>query len=390
MEGARAPSSYQEESVTDEENRFSITECEIKSEPDRVDENRAQACSEQKGRLQKQVREAQQGFRDHTRLIFALTTHSQEPDASSASASLPPGAYYAYRTATLETASSRASSPIAVHSQNPTDIQEATAECALPAQTSLVFEGQFVSHDDLSSGGNRHRLIVFGVMICVVIVAIAVGGVIGARAMNDDVNVVQVPATRTCDLEQIVSECLERGRSGQMSPSVISEECEASHDLLLLFWIPEAFPDFSLNALSCQPANMALYALTASSEGNQTNSSLLNQFVLAVLYFELNGTQTRLQGEWLWGGDECEWDGVKCDAKTSEVVEIEVGRVGLQGTLPSEMGLLTTLSEFMAIGLFEFHFRVPDTYIYVSCIECVRKQHRRTDSFQPWRALTSG
>jgi len=90
---------------------------------------------------------------------------------------------------------------------------------------------------------------------------------------------------------------------------------------------------------------------------------LMDRFVLAVLYFATGGPFWTKSFDFLSNTSACEWhdqifrEGVYCETG-EEVSHIWIGRVGLDGTLPSELGDLKLLE---SIGLFDYglHGAIP-------------------------------
>ena len=100
---------------------------------------------------------------------------------------------------------------------------------------------------------------------------------------------------------------------------------------------------------------MALHDTSSSISGSGTRNekTLLNQYVLALIYTTLSGPTWSHSAEWMsLVVNECLWDGIICasdlDFDQGNVVDFHVkklnlGQMNLVGTLPSEIGLLTDL-----------------------------------------------
>ena len=101
----------------------------------------------------------------------------------------------------------------------------------------------------------------------------------------------------------------------------------------------------NLSENSCLPANLAVWSIAATAPKNATLISILHRYVLGTLFFETKGPTSWYRGDkWLTAESECSWYGVSCN----EVLEgISLPKNGLSGPLPSQLGLLPALCEYM-------------------------------------------
>jgi Leucine-rich repeat (LRR) protein len=81
------------------------------------------------------------------------------------------------------------------------------------------------------------------------------------------------------------------------------------------------------------------------------DDTLVQRYVLAVLYFETNGDEwfncTRFHNSscaFLSAAGECRWGGIGCD-DTNSVARINIDKNNLNGPIPTEMGALSRLDE---------------------------------------------
>ena len=94
-------------------------------------------------------------------------------------------------------------------------------------------------------------------------------------------------------------------------------------------------------------------SLHDTSSGTRNEKTLMNQFVLALLYTTLGGPRWNHPTQWMsLDVSECDWDGVICasdlDFDQGNVVDFHVEKLNLAqmnlvGSLPSEIGILTDL-----------------------------------------------
>ena len=64
--------------------------------------------------------------------------------------------------------------------------------------------------------------------------------------------------------------------------------------------------------------------------------------VTRMVYESTNGPAWTSKPEWL-SGHPCAFAGITCDAANEEITKIKLGKVGAEGELPSQLGLLSQL-----------------------------------------------
>jgi hypothetical protein len=108
-----------------------------------------------------------------------------------------------------------------------------------------------------------------------------------------------------------------------------------------------------LLALSIAVANET--SLYSNTDEKSSNNTLLQYWALATLYFALDGQNWRIDRNWLTGIFPCNdddihgWYGISClegTMTTSIVDKIQLRSNNLMGSLPTEIGLLTSLRTF--------------------------------------------
>jgi hypothetical protein len=104
------------------------------------------------------------------------------------------------------------------------------------------------------------------------------------------------------------------------------------------------------------PQNMAFTWLVVNNTnlGNYTNETIIQRYALATLYFSTDGGESwKRNARWLDDSSECgSWqdysdDGTVSCTDTGAVVQLDLRFSNLSGTLPPEMGLLSSLGKFV-------------------------------------------
>lgn len=103
-----------------------------------------------------------------------------------------------------------------------------------------------------------------------------------------------------------------------------------------------------------RPQNEALHWLANDTyQGYHTDEKLIQRYALATLFYSTNGRNWYNKSSWLDNGDECGrwWQPVGkivCDQPTGAVKSLGLGGNNLKGTVPPEIGLLSSL---LSLGL---------------------------------------
>jgi hypothetical protein len=80
---------------------------------------------------------------------------------------------------------------------------------------------------------------------------------------------------------------------------------------------------------------------------------MMQYWALATLYYSFGGPDWQNEKNWLTGKSPCDpvkWYGVNCAQGTSNVLSIEMMSNNLMGSIPTEIVLLTSLSQLLLIG----------------------------------------
>ena len=183
----------------------------------------------------------------------------------------------------------------------------------------------------------RRNYFLAGTVIVLLVGIVVAMGVIGIIYLSDHGD---VKPTGTCGMLSIATECTITEDRIISIPTCAMER----YNYLAQTFISLALPDFDHEIDSCEPANLALWALATSTDGSELPQTLVNRFFLGILYYATSGETAwyNRQG-WLSEKSVCtSWFGVSCD-NTTAVTGIELDSNNLVGTIPKELGYLTSL-----------------------------------------------
>lgn len=83
---------------------------------------------------------------------------------------------------------------------------------------------------------------------------------------------------------------------------------------------------------------------------NSNDIHLLQRFLLAVIYYQMDGPNWAQKDRWLFVASECTWYGVTCVEGNGNVIGINLGHNNLDGELPPEVGAFINLETFWLHG----------------------------------------
>lgn len=106
-------------------------------------------------------------------------------------------------------------------------------------------------------------------------------------------------------------------------------------------WIPMHDPTFDYEIDSCEPANLGLIA--AAARGLKDNSTDVQIYALTTFFMSLNGQAWFNNDNWLSLSHLDQWTGLEVDAASGEIVGIDLSDNFLDGTLPSQLTLLSSI-----------------------------------------------
>ena len=183
----------------------------------------------------------------------------------------------------------------------------------------------------------RRNCILTGSLIILLVGIAVAAGIIGSIYLSDRGD---VKPTDTCGMPSIASECTNTEDRILSIPTCAMER----YNYLTKTFVLSALPDFDHELDSCEPANLSLWALATSTDGSELSQILVNRFFLGILYYATSGETTwyNRQG-WLSEKSVCtSWFGISCD-NTTAVTGIELDSNNLVGTIPKEVGFMTSL-----------------------------------------------
>ena len=167
-----------------------------------------------------------------------------------------------------------------------------------------------------------------------------------------------------CGIEAVYRLC----NSDQESFSHIPD-CLVDRYNQVRMYIPLFDSDFDLSENSCHPANLAVWSIAATAPMNTPLISILHRYVLGTLFFETRGpTSWYRVDKWLTAESECSWYGVSCNDDQSALEGISLHRNELSGPLPSQLGLLPALGEYMDELVLALHNWLTEIFHYAELV----------------------
>jgi len=100
-----------------------------------------------------------------------------------------------------------------------------------------------------------------------------------------------------------------------------------------------------LKEISSPLNDQALNFLESETFSVTSINQYIQRYILATLYYSTDGSSWTEQGsnDWLSPTSECLWNGIKCYPHSAEILEISLENRNLKGTLPNEIGHLSSL-----------------------------------------------
>ena len=167
-----------------------------------------------------------------------------------------------------------------------------------------------------------------------------------------------------CGIEAVYGLCHNDQESFSHVPSCLVDR----HNQVRMY-IPLFDSDFDLSENSCLPANLAVWSIAATAPMNTPLISILNRYVLGTLFFETRGpTNWSHRNKWLTAESECSWYGVSCSDDQSALEGISLYGNELSGPLPSQLGLLPALGEYMDELVLALHNWLTEIFHYVESV----------------------
>ncbi|CAB9499816.1 Leucine Rich Repeat [Seminavis robusta] len=177
--------------------------------------------------------------------------------------------------------------------------------------------------------------------IAVVLILIFVTGTI-PKFWEENSPVVMSPYQTDCNFEgqaqpNVVSQC-----NCNSQVTTVADYTRSRYETLSTeFIVPNVYSSWSFPIESCEPENQALLWLS-TGPAITDNLVLTQRFTLALFHYSTTGTGWRTTTNWMSDTSECNWFGVTCSG--SNLQQIELVQNGVNGAIPSELGLMTQLS----------------------------------------------
>jgi hypothetical protein len=132
--------------------------------------------------------------------------------------------------------------------------------------------------------------------------------------------------------------------------------------------IPVSFDNGTALKEQSTPQNEALNWLANNTNLNSySNATKIQRYALATLFYSTNGTSWDKKDEWMSNFDECAWVAVSCDDNGS-IDTLNLDSNNLVGTIPNELALLSNLSKLSAVWLLVVMIVLSCVFIVLSCL----------------------
>ena len=176
-------------------------------------------------------------------------------------------------------------------------------------------------------------------------IALAVGLGVGLSGGKQSSGVTGNSTTTTLDNQGMtLSDFVVKACSvEQFSPNLLSSTAIARGQNLRM-----EYPSIDFNTTDCSNEAFAFWWLVGDDLGDTSNTRgmdmKLERFALASLYFASRGQEWYQNQSWLSDVSACEWTGITCFPGTEAVSGIFLSGYSLNGSLPTQLGLLSQLT----------------------------------------------
>lgn len=184
----------------------------------------------------------------------------------------------------------------------------------------------------------KSKWMIGGFVIALLVCGIGVGLYLGLRPnQNSSTTNGSSSSNGDCSVDDIPQQCTLVGRISTFPTCVKSR-----YDELKVNFLPNLNPNFDADEDSCASGNVALINLATTTTGDESVKELESMYLLSVLFYATEGQTWFNSNLWASDGPYCSWWGVLCN-ENLDVIELNLESNNLVGTLPTELGLLSTL-----------------------------------------------
>jgi hypothetical protein len=216
---------------------------------------------------------------------------------------------------------------------------------------------------------NRKVIIAAAVISLCVVIAIVLGVVLGTSNRHDSnnntlggttapqttVTTSFDPFTQNCDIlpsqsnPHVITQCHCTGTISKLAPDITNQ-----YNVLTTTFVSSVDPSFNQTLKSCSPQNQALVWL-ASGDGLPDGwpakiSTMRQRYGLALLFILWNGISWNVNTEWLSSAGECTWYGVKCATSEESVTDLVLSSNNVVGQIPGDVSRLANLTNLALDG----------------------------------------
>lgn len=201
-----------------------------------------------------------------------------------------------------------------------------------------AFEQSELEHSTVDRKIHPHRKYMLLLLCVLVIAGIAIGVGMAVRARAAPAPAV---ASNPCDFTKNVQPDLQTLCSCYGNITVLPNDTLAQYNILRDVLGLSAQP---ADLGTCKPENFALFLL-GTHNTTYSNETLLNRYVLNLMYLSMGGPSWKNKDGWLMASDTCVCCiyGVTCVRES--VVSISMPKNNITGSIPSQLGILTDLTD---------------------------------------------
>ena len=195
-----------------------------------------------------------------------------------------------------------------------------------------------VSLEELQRKRRPYCCIVSGIISLLTAIGVAVGVTVAVMLGSGGGGGGDAAVEERPTAERYFAQCASDASLTSIDESILPRYYELRSLIL-----PSLYPaGLTVAETSCEPQNLALLQLATEGPSETVES----RFLLIVLYQILQGSGWDNNNGWLSTSKECTWYGVSCSA-SGKVVGLTLGDNRVTGSLPTELGLMSTLRKFV-------------------------------------------